>query len=90
MFIIYINTYQTFILVTVFAAKLNRLGIFLVGSLVMATMQVISVSIGSIFPYIFTPSLTRIVSIALFFAFGFYMLYSAMCGEEGTVNYLLF
>jgi putative Ca2+/H+ antiporter (TMEM165/GDT1 family) len=72
--------------VTVFAAKLNRLGVFIVGSLVMATMQVISVSIGSMFPYIFTPAVTRIVSILLFFIFGFYMLYSALCNEEATVK----
>ncbi len=70
---------------TVFAAKLNRLGIFIIGSLVMATMQVISVSIGSMFPYIFTPTITRIVSTALFFAFGFYMIYSAMCNEDVIV-----
>ena len=37
-------------MVTLFAAKLNKLAIFSLGSIVMVMMQIISVGIGLLFP----------------------------------------
>jgi putative Ca2+/H+ antiporter (TMEM165/GDT1 family) len=64
--------------VTIFAAKLNKVALFLFGSAIMTCMQVISVCIGMLFPYLLTPFITHIVSVILFLAFGIYMLYSSV------------
>jgi putative Mn2+ efflux pump MntP len=70
--------------VTIFAAKLNKFGLFVFGSIIMTGMQVISVCIGMLFPVLLTPFVTHIVSVVLFFGFGIYMLYSSYFGGSGN------
>ena len=68
---------RSFIMVTIFATKLNKIGVFIVGSVLMTMMQILAVIIGQIFPFLLQQNLTHIIAVFLFFAFGFYMLYAA-------------
>mmetsp|Transcript_31411 Transcript_31411/g.30759 ORF Transcript_31411/g.30759 Transcript_31411/m.30759 type:complete len:237 (-) Transcript_31411:47-757(-) len=73
---------RTFLLVSIFATKLNKVAVFFLGSLIMSLLQVISVGIGSLFPFILTQSVTNIIAIGLFFTFGAYMVFDSLFGNR--------
>ena len=68
---------RTFFLVTLISARMNKLLVFLVASLGMVLMHILSVCIGAIFPLLLPKSLISFVVIALFLGFGLHMLWNA-------------
>mmetsp|Transcript_1992 Transcript_1992/g.1898 ORF Transcript_1992/g.1898 Transcript_1992/m.1898 type:complete len:185 (-) Transcript_1992:142-696(-) len=77
---------RSFIMVTIFATKLNKFGVFIVGSTLMTMLQILAVIIGQIFPFLLQQNLTHIIAVFLFFAFGFYMLYCAFFKTQNLMN----
>ena len=75
-------------MVTIFAAKLNKVGVFLLGSLLMIILQIFAVIIGQIFPFILNQSVTQIIAVALFYLFGVYMVIQAFTKQDSVVSKL--
>jgi len=73
---------RTFILVTIFSQKLNKLGVFIVGSLAMVVMHVVSVLIGAAFPYLLSKTVTELICVVLFLGFGIFLVYQAIFDDD--------
>lgn len=69
---------RTFIVTTIFAARLNTFFLFLVGSVAMASMHTISTLIGAAAPLLLSSNVTQIITVVLFFAFGIQLIYSGI------------
>ena len=73
---------KTFIMVMLLANKMNKWLLWLFATIAMNIMNAISVTIGTIFPLFMPKIVISIVVIALFFTFGFKMLYNGICHKE--------
>lgn len=74
---------RTFIVVTLFSTKLNPIWLFILGSIGMSGMHILSVLIGAAFPLLLSKSVTEIICVVLFFLFGAVMIYQGVNNEEG-------
>ncbi len=72
-------------MVMLLANKMNKFVLWLLATIAMNIMNAISVTIGAIFPLFMPKTVISIVVIALFFAFGLKMFYTALCqkGNDG-------
>lgn len=73
-------------MVTIFSSKLNRLAIFIFGSIILCAMHILSVLIGTAFPLLLSKTVTEIICIVLFLGFGLYMIYNALFDDDDDVN----
>jgi hypothetical protein len=73
---------KTFIMVMLLANKMNKFLLWILATIAMNIMNAISVTIGTIFPLFMPKIVISIVVIALFFTFGFKMLYNGICHKE--------
>ena len=69
-------------MVMLLANKMNKLLLWFFATIAMNIMNAISVIIGSIFPLFMPKTVISVVVIALFFAFGLKMLYTAICHSD--------
>ena len=80
---------KTFILVTIYAARMHWFKLFLVASFGMTTMHTLSTLLGAVFT-LFVPKLwTQIVTICLFWIMGTIAIYQAikkLCKKKGEAE----
>ena len=77
---------KTFFMVMLLSSKMNKWLLWIFATIAMNIMNAISVTIGTIFPLFMPKIVISIVVIALFFAFGFKMLYNGLCHKGGDDN----
>ncbi len=81
---------RTFILIAIFAMKYGRSLIMLPCIVFLILLHCVSVFIGLLFPFLFSPVFVAYLSFIVFMAFGIYMFYEAwnMSDEEDTPQHI--
>lgn len=76
---------RTFILILIFAAKLNWLPLLITSCLALGTMNILAIAVGYLVPMLVVKSIVNWIGFACFLSFGLYSIYDSFHMESETV-----